>query len=80
MADDAKLKELQKIRRLCLQNLRRGAFIFGVTAVLLIILQQFISVRLWVPFLILVVLSFTVVNDAVRYYSCGRQMRRMKND
>jgi len=80
MVDDAKLKELLKSRRLCLQHLRRGALIFGVTAIVLIVVQQFISIRLWVPFLILGVLSFSVIGDAITYYSCGRQLRRMQHD
>jgi hypothetical protein len=75
-----KLKELQKSRRLCLQHLRRGLVLFGITAVVLIVVQQFITIRLWVPFLILGVLSFTMVGDAVSYYSCGRQIRRLQHD
>ena len=80
MPDDAKLKELQKNRRLCLLHLRRGAIIFGVTAVALLVVQQFISIRLWIPFIILGVLSFTVVGDAISYVSCGRQIRKMQHE
>jgi len=54
--------------------------LFGVTAVVLIVVQQFIIVRLWVPFLILGVLSFTMAGDAVSYYSCWRQIRRLQHD
>ena len=80
MVDEAKLQELQKNRRLSLQHLRRGAVIFGVTALGLLVVQQFISIRLWIPFIILGVLSFTVIGDAITYYSCGRQIRRMQRD
>lgn len=79
MADDAKLKELKKNQRLCLQHLRWGALIFGITAIILIVVQQFVSLHLWVPFLILGVLLFTVVGDAITYYSCGRQLRKMQH-
>jgi len=65
MADEAKLKELRKNQRLCLQHLRRGSIIFGLTAVALLIAQQFINIRLWIPFTILGILSFTVVGDAI---------------
>ena len=78
MADEAKLKDLQKNRRVSLQHLRRGAVIFGVTAIILLILQQFISIRLWIPFIILGILSFTVIGDAINYFYCGRQIRRMR--
>ena len=78
MVDEAKLKELEKNRRLSLQNLRRGAAIFGVTGVGLLVVQHFIGMRLWIPFIILGVLSFTIVGDAVSYFYCGRQIRRMQ--
>ncbi len=80
MADEAKLKELQKNRRLSLQHLRRGVFIFGVTTVTLLIVQQFISIRLWIPFIILGALSFTVIGDAINYIYYGRQIRKMQHD
>ena len=79
MADEAKLKELQKSQRLSLQHLRRGAIFFGTTAVALLVVQQFISIRLWIPFVILGVLSFTVIGDAINYFYCGRQIRRMQH-
>ena len=80
MADEAKLKELQKNRRLSLQHLRRGAILFCITAVALLVVQQFISMRLWIPFIILGVLSFTVVGDAINYFYCGRRIRRMQHE
>jgi intracellular septation protein A len=80
MADEAKLKELQKNRRLSLQHLRRGALIFGVTAVTLIVVQQFVSIQLWIPFIILGILSLTVIGDAINYFYCGRQIRKMQHD
>jgi len=78
MADEAKLKELQKKRGLSLQHLRRGAIIFGVTAVVLLVVQQFVNVRLSIPFIILGFLSFTVIGDAINYFCCDRQIRRMR--
>ena len=80
MLDKAKLKELQKNRRLSLQHLRQGALIFGLTAVALLITQQFISMRLWIPFIILGVLSFAVIGDAINYFYCGRQIRKMQDE
>ncbi len=80
MPDEAKLKELRKNQQLALQHLRRGALIFGVTAVALLVAQQFISVRLWIPFVVLGVLSFTVIGDAIKYFYCGRQIRKMQHE
>ncbi len=70
--------ELQKNRRLCLQHLRRGAVIFGATAIALLVVQQFISIRLWIPFIIPGVLSFTIIGDAINYFYCDRQIRKMQ--
>ena len=78
MAHEAKLKEFEKNRRLSLQHLRRGVVIFGLTAVALVVVQQFLSLRLWIPFIILGVLSFTVIGDAINYVYCGRQIRKMQ--
>ena len=78
MADEAKLKELQEKRGLSLQHLRRGAIIFGVTAVVLLVVQQLVNVRLSIPFIILGFLSFTVIGDAINYFYCDRQIRRMR--
>ena len=77
---DPELKELQKNQRLSLQHLRRGVIVFGITAVALIVAQYFINVRLWIPFSILGVVSFTLVGDAFNYLFCGRKIRRIQND
>ena len=80
MADEVKLKEMQKNRRLSLQHLRRGAILFGVTGVALLVVQQFISMRLWIPFIVLGILSLTVIGDLISYIYCGRQIRKMQHD
>ena len=80
MPEDAKLKELQKNRRLSLLHMRRGGIIFGVTAAVLLALQYFIDIRLWIPFVILGVLSFTVVGDVISYFYCSRRIRRMERN
>jgi intracellular septation protein A len=80
MADEAKLKELQKNRQLSLRHLRRGTLIFGITAVALLVIQQLISIQLWIPFIILGVLSFTVIGDAINYFYCTRRIRKMQHD
>jgi hypothetical protein len=80
MDQEAELKVLQKNRRLCLQNLRRGLITFGITGVALLVLQQFVNMRLWLPFIILGILSFTVIGDAVNYFYCGRKIRKMQQD
>jgi hypothetical protein len=78
MPDDPKLKELEKNRRLCLLHIRRGSVIFGLTAVGLLAVQQFIGIRLWMPFTILAVLSFTVLADIISYFYYCRQIRKMQ--
>jgi hypothetical protein len=80
MTQEAKLQELQKNRRLSLQHFRRGAIIFGVTAVALLVVQLFVKMRLWLPFTILGILSLTVIGDAFNYFYCGRQIRKMQHD
>src|SRR5262245_57737994 len=80
MANEPRLKELRKNQQLSLSHLRRGAVIFGLTAVGLIVVQQFVSMRLWIPFIILGVLSFTLVGDAVNYFYCARQIRKMQHE
>jgi len=79
-ADEAELKELQKKRRLCLQHLRRGALLFGSTAIVLVVVQLFLGIHLWMPFATLGVISLTLVGDAIGYYSCGRKIRRMEHE
>ena len=80
MTEDAKLKEMQRNRRLSLQHLRRGAVLFGATGVVLLVVQQLISVGLWIPFIVLGILSLTVIGDAINYIYCGRQIRKRQRD
>ena len=80
MTDEAKVKELAKNRRVSLLNLRRGLVLFGVTAVGLIILQQFVKTLIWLPFVVLGILSFTLIGDAFNYFYCGRQIRKIEED
>ena len=76
MAVESELKEILRHQRLSLQNLRRGVIIFGMSAIALVIVQQFIRMRLWIPFTILGVLSFTIVGDAANYLYLGLQLRK----
>jgi len=78
MTDEAKLKELQKNGRLCLLHMRRGSIIFGLTGIGLLVVQRFVGIRLWIPFIILGVLSFTVLGDVINYFYCKRQIRKMQ--
>ena len=76
MSESAKLSELQKNGQLILRHIRRGALIFGLTAVVLFLTQMFSDTHLWVPFVVLGVLSVTVIGDVIRYIHCGRQIKR----
>jgi hypothetical protein len=80
MPDAAELKELEKNRRLSLLHMRRGAIILGCTGLALFVLQQFISIRLWIPFVILAILSLTVLGDAINYFRCDRRLRKLQQD
>jgi hypothetical protein len=80
MPANAKLDELKKNRRLSLLHVRRATILFGFTAAGLLVAQHFIGIRLWIPFLILGILSFTVVGDIINYFYCGRKIRKLQQD
>jgi len=64
---EAALKEMRKNRRLCLLHLRTAAALFGGTAIALLVLQHFLAIPLWIPFIILGVLCFSIAGDAFHY-------------
>jgi len=76
--ENPRLGALQNDGRLILAHIRRGALILGLTAVGLLLTQLFAGIRLWIAFLILGVLSITVLGDVVRYIYCGRKMKRLQ--
>jgi intracellular septation protein A len=78
--ENTKLTELEMNTRIILLHIRRGAFIFCLTALGLLLTQFFADIRLWIPFAILGVLSVTVLGDVIRYLYCVRQMKRMRPD
>jgi|SoiMethySBSTD1v2_1073268.scaffolds.fasta_scaffold145905_2 hypothetical protein len=78
MPENPKLGELQQNERIILLHIRRGALIFGLTGLGLLLTRFFADVRLWIPFAILGVLSITVLGDVIRYLHCERQMKRMQ--
>ena len=78
MPESAKLSELQNSGRLILRHIRRGALIFGLTAVGLLLTQIFSDTRAWVPFVVLGVLSITVLGDVIRYVHCERKIKKVQ--
>jgi hypothetical protein len=77
MPEDVKFQELEQNRRLILLHIRRGALILGLTAAGLLLTQVFSEMSLWIPFVVLGVLSITVLGDVVRYLYCGREIKRL---
>jgi hypothetical protein len=73
-------QELQREQRVARLNIRRGALLFGLTAVGLLFAQHFLGIPLWIPFIILGVLSLTVVGDLIRYLHRRRQMKKAQRD
>ena len=80
MPDEQEIKELHRRRRISVQNMRRSAIIFGVTAFVLLVLQYWLTLRLWMPFTVLAVVALTAVSDVFTYFRCGRQIRRLEHE
>jgi len=76
--ENPKLGELQYNGQIVLLHIRRGALVFGLAALSLLLTQLFTDVHLWIPFVILGILSITVLGDVVRYIHCWRQMKRVQ--
>jgi hypothetical protein len=73
-------QELQKDQRMALLNIRRGALLFGLTAVGLLLAQHFLGIPLWIPFVILGLLSLTLIGDLIRYLHRRRQIKKAQRD
>ena len=76
----SRIKELQEQCGVCRRNLRRAGLLFGGIGLLLIGLQFFLSVRLWVPFIIWVILLLSSLGDLVRLLRCHRELRKLVSD
>jgi len=76
----SRIQELQEQRRTCVRNLRRSALLFGITGLVLIALQYFLSIHLWIPFVIWFVLLLSSVGDAVRLVRCRRELRSLLHE
>jgi hypothetical protein len=75
-----RIQELQEQRRTCAGNLRRSGFLFGITGLVLIALQYFLSIHLWIPFVIWFVLVLSSVADLVRLVRCRRELRSLSHE
>jgi len=80
MPDEQEIKELHRRRRISMQNMRRSSIILGVTASVLLVLQYWLTMRLWMPFAVLAVVALTAVSDVFTYFRCGQQIRRLENE
>ena len=80
MPDEQEIKELHRRRRISVQNMRRSAIILGVTASVLLVLQYWLTMRLWMPFAVLAVVALTAVSDVFTYFRCGQQIRRLEHE
>jgi hypothetical protein len=76
----SRIQELQEQRRTCVRNLRRAAWLFGVTGLVLIALQYFLSIHLWIPFAIWFLLLLSCAGDAVRFIRCRRELRSLSHE
>ena len=75
----SRIQELQEQRCACVRNLRRSTLLFGITGVVLIVLQFSLSVHLWIPFVIWFLLLLSPVGDAVRLMCCRRELRSLSH-
>ena len=76
----SRIQELMEQRRTCVHNLRRSCLLFGVTGCFLIALQYFVTIHLWIPFVIWFVLLLSSVGEAVRLVRCRRELRRLSHE
>lgn len=76
----SRIRELQEQRQVCVRNLRRAAWLFGVTGVALVVAQYFVSVHLWLPFIIWFLLVLSTLGDAVRLVRCRRELRSLSHE
>ena len=80
MPDEQEIKERHRRRRISVQNMRRSAIILGVTASVLLVLQYWLTMRLWMPFAALAVVALTAVSDVFTYFRCRQQIRRLEHE
>jgi fatty acid desaturase len=74
------INELQRRRRVSARNLRRSAIIFGATALVLLVLHYWLSMRLWMPFTVLGIVALSALGDVFTYFQCARKIRRLEHD
>jgi hypothetical protein len=76
----SRIQELQEQRRTSVRNLRRSALLFGTTGLVLLALQYFLSIRLWIPFVIWSFLLLSSIGDALRLFRCRRELRSLSHE
>jgi hypothetical protein len=63
MPEAQEIKELHRRRRVSIQNIRRSVIIFGATALVLVVLHCWLSMRLWMPFTVLGIVALSGLGD-----------------
>ena len=76
----SRTQQLQEQCRTSVRNLRRSGLLFGITGVALVTLQFFISIHLWIPFVIWFLLLLSSVGDAVQLVRCRRELRSVLHE
>ncbi len=75
MSDPAEI-ELRRQCAISLRNIRRTVVLLGTAALGILAVQQFVSVSLWAPLVIVAILSLTILGDLATYIRSRRKLRR----